>query len=199
VNRERTARPETEPDLASRAVRSPQFCHLRRKPQSTQPSTAHGWSRNIGARLATAQLKYRTALRICHRATYMAVSLLSLLLVGAGYSCAQNSVEMGALQGAVFVADSGGPSYIPGAQITLQGPRRSRQKQMGTENTTSMMLNQAHTPLQQVSQDCWARQNHLRTPQTAKCRKGYPNIQSETRKSLFFVQLGDFIGVNKGL
>jgi len=77
----------------------------------------------MGARLATAQLKYRTALRICHRATYMAVSLLSLLLVGAGYLCAQNSVEMGALQGAVFVADSGGPSYIPGAKITLQGPK----------------------------------------------------------------------------
>ncbi|HVO78577.1 MAG TPA: hypothetical protein VMT39_01040, partial [Candidatus Bathyarchaeia archaeon] len=46
--------------------------------------------------------------------------LLAWWLIGPGVVGAQTSTAMGTVEGAVFVVDSGGASYVPGAKVVLQ-------------------------------------------------------------------------------
>ncbi len=49
--------------------------------------------------------------------------LLMWWLIGPGLVSAQSSTAMGAVEGAVYVVDSEGPSYVPGAKVILQGSK----------------------------------------------------------------------------
>ena len=57
----------------------------------------------------------------------ISVNLLMLLIVlcltFSSNSIAQTTVNAGSVEGTAFVMDSGGASYVPGAKITLQGPK----------------------------------------------------------------------------
>src|SRR5271165_2303023 len=70
-----------------------------------------------------AKVKFMAALRtIRYRASYLSLCFLILWLVGPGYTGAQSTANTGTVEGAVFVLDSGGASYVPGAKIVLQSP-----------------------------------------------------------------------------
>ncbi len=47
--------------------------------------------------------------------------LLAWWLIGPGLVAAQSRTAMGKVEGAVFVLDSEGTSYVPGAKVMLQG------------------------------------------------------------------------------
>ncbi|HVN21170.1 MAG TPA: carboxypeptidase-like regulatory domain-containing protein, partial [Dongiaceae bacterium] len=68
-----------------------------------------------------AQLKFMAALRATrYRASYLSLCFLILWLVGPEYTGAQSTANAGTVEGAVFVVDSGGASYVPGAKVVLQ-------------------------------------------------------------------------------
>ena len=75
----------------------------------------------MDTKAAAAKVKFTAALRtIRHRASYLTVCLLILWLVCPGYASAQTGSNTGTVEGAVFVLDSGGASYVPGAKVVLQ-------------------------------------------------------------------------------
>ena len=70
---------------------------------------------------AAAKLKFTAALRtVRYRASYLSLCLLVLWLIGPEHAGAQSTANTGTVEGAVFVLDSGGTSYVPGAKVVLQ-------------------------------------------------------------------------------
>ena len=68
-----------------------------------------------------AKVRFTRALRtIRYCASYLSLCLVTLWLVGPGYAGAQSTANTGTVEGAVFVLDSGGTSYVPGAKVVLQ-------------------------------------------------------------------------------
>src|SRR5271165_4201136 len=60
-------------------------------------------------------------LRFCGRHIFLL--LLMWWLIGPGLVGAQSSTATGAVGGAIYVLDSEGPSYVPGAKVILQGSK----------------------------------------------------------------------------
>ena len=57
------------------------------------------------------------------RAGWLFLCLLAVWLIEPAYIGAQNSATTGAIEGTGFVVGPDGASYVPGAKVTLQGPK----------------------------------------------------------------------------
>jgi hypothetical protein len=60
--------------------------------------------------------------------TGVLLQLVAISLICAPFICAQTSATGGRVQGRVFVTDSQGPSYVPGARVTLSGAASLQQE-----------------------------------------------------------------------
>ena len=71
-----------------------------------------------GAAAKVKSMAAKRAIRYC--ASYLSLCLVILWLLSPGYAGAQSTANTGTVEGAVFVLDSGGTSYVPGAKVVLQ-------------------------------------------------------------------------------
>ena len=73
---------------------------------------------------ATARLTLAaTLLSLRYRAIHLCLYLVTLWMLGPGYTSAQNIPDKGTVEGSVFIVDAEGRSYVPDAKVTLQGPK----------------------------------------------------------------------------
>src|SRR5271157_4318078 len=124
-----TKQPDGRPKLISYVGLSSRLhCRFCRKFGAFIRVRFNSWSGNMDIKVVFVNFRKSGALRRlqfcgCH---VFLVLLLMWWLIGPGLVTAQSSAAMGTVEGAVYVLDSEGPSYVPGAKVILQGSKTIR-------------------------------------------------------------------------